>query len=82
MYVTVENTGGNSGSILVRPWRRYSDGSVNDSIVDEFTVNVAAHRTKKIYGKYGYKATDHDLRQCGVYLAGSTSVTPLRVVPF
>lgn len=79
VYVTVTNTGGSSGSITVRPWRRYSDGGVNESVLDEFTVNVPAYGTKKIYGKYGYKASEHELRQCGVFMGHAVVPTPLPV---
>jgi hypothetical protein len=81
VYVTLTNTGSSRGSVDVRPWRRYSDGGVNDSVLDTFTVKVPAHSTRKVYGKYGYKATDHDLIQCGVYLDSSINLHSLPVVP-
>jgi hypothetical protein len=80
VFVGFRNDGDAAGSIDVTPWRRYSDGSVNDSVLDEFTVDVPAHGVKETYADYGFDSTKHDLVQCGVILNGdSAHVTPLRV---
>jgi hypothetical protein len=79
VYVTFRNVGGADGSVDARPWRRYNDGTVNESAIDEFTVDVPAHETKRVYGKYDYNALDHELIECGVYLGHNATPTPLDV---
>jgi len=77
VYVTVHNSNATEGTIKIRPWRRYSDASVNDSIMDEFEVTVPAFTTKKAYGSYGYNAEAHTLLECGVFVDGATEPTPI-----
>jgi hypothetical protein len=80
VYVTLHNKGYSTGSIDLRPWRRYSDGSVNDSVLDTFTVKVRAGQTKKVYSVYNYNAQDHALLGCGLYVNDGFRVIHLRVV--
>lgn len=80
VLVTIRNSGNRVGKLQMRPWRRYSDGSVNESIVDVFTVSVPAGVTKGFKSIYNYNAEDHALRECGVYIGHSFNVTPLKVV--
>jgi hypothetical protein len=80
VYVTVRNIGSTEGTMEIRPWRRYSDSSVNDSILDAFKVTVPANSTKKTYGEYGYNAEAHSLLECGVFVDDATEPTPLEAL--
>jgi hypothetical protein len=77
--VSIRNTGSTKETMHVRPWRRYSDGSTNDSVMDEFDIPVPPHTWRNMYGMYDYNALDHDLLECGVYLNDAVSPTPLQV---
>jgi hypothetical protein len=79
VHFTLRNTGASKGSIDIRPWRRYSDGSVNDSPMDTMTVDVPGGETKSSYGAFNYNPQEHELLECGVYVGDSTTVTLLRV---
>jgi hypothetical protein len=79
VYVTFRNTGTARGTVSVTPWRRYSDGTTNDSVMDMFQVTVPAHKFKTIYGAYDYNAQQHDLLECGVYVGSNLRPTPIRV---
>ena len=80
VYVTVRNTGPTEGTMKIRPWRRYSDASVNDSFLDTFEVTVPAYSTKKAYGTYGYNAEAHTLLECGVYVDDAVEPTPIKAL--
>jgi hypothetical protein len=82
VYVTLRNRGSEAGEIDLRPWRRYSDGSVNDSVVDVFTVKVGAYATKKTYARFGYNPQEHELLACGVYTGDNVVPTRISVVQF
>ncbi len=73
---------GAAGEIDLRPWRRYSDGSVNESVVDTFTVKVPAYGTKKTFAKFGYNPQEHELLGCGVYSDDNVVPTKISVVRF
>ena len=77
VYVTVRNNGSTEGTMKIRPWRRYSDASVNDSIMDAFEITVPAYSTKKTYGEYGYNAEEHSLLECGVFVDDAVEPTPI-----
>lgn len=79
VFVTVRNNGATGGDFNVRPWRRYSDGSENDSAMDTLTITVPAHSTKHGWAQFNYNALDHELLECGVYAGSSVDVTPLEV---
>jgi hypothetical protein len=79
VYVTIQNDGSDDGSINLRPWRRYSDGSSNASVVDEFKMTVPAHDSAKVYNRYDYNAEKHELIECGVYLGDVSSPTEIAV---
>ena len=78
VYVTIRNNGPTEETMRIRPWRRYSDASVNDSFMDAFEVAVPAYSTKKTYGSYGYNAEAHTLLECGVFVDDATEPTPLK----
>jgi hypothetical protein len=79
VYVTFRNTGTARGTVSVTPWRRYSDGSTNDSVMDMFQVTVPAHKFKTVYGMYDYNAQQHELLECGVYVGDNLRPIPIRV---
>jgi hypothetical protein len=79
-FLAIRNTGPTAGSIDVRPWRRYNDGSTNDSIMDTLTIRVPAHGMKRGHATFDYNALNHDLLECGVYMGNSINPVPLEVV--
>jgi hypothetical protein len=78
-FFAVRNTGSAAGSVDARPWRRYSDGSVNESVLDTVTVKVRAGATKRFTAQFNYNALQHDVLGCGFYWGDSLNVSRIRV---
>ncbi len=78
-FITLKNTGNASGEIDARPWRRYSDNEVNDSIVDTLTMTVPAGATKKFHAEFGYNAEAHGVLECGLIMGSDTEPTMIAV---
>jgi hypothetical protein len=66
----------------VRPWRRYSDNSVNDSGADALTLDVPAGETVTFRAEFGYDAEKHRLVECGVELNGLAEPVRFEVVGY
>ena len=66
--MTIRNPNTTAQEVDARPWRRYSDSSTNDSILDTLTMTVPAGETKKFNAEFGYNAEDHSVIECGPLL--------------
>jgi hypothetical protein len=79
--LTFRNTGSRAESFSdVTPYRRYDDGTVNMSGVDQLSgLKVAARSTKTYFAKFDYDALSHDVLECGLIKSGSSKIISLRV---
>jgi hypothetical protein len=78
-WLTFRNAGTSNRSVTFTPVRRYDDGQVNESAMNESSTDVAAGQTWK--GKtnaFSYKAHEHEVVGCTVRI-GETDY-PIRVV--
>lgn|SRR5262245_5531626 len=78
--VTVRNTGDKTGTFTGWPWRRYNDGTVNDSMMDAVMVDIPAHTTRQITERYNYNALEHELLECAMNGGSNGVKTSLRVL--
>jgi hypothetical protein len=79
-FVTLRNPDLSSDDVDLRPWRRYSDNSTNDSIIDIQTASLSGKRIEKFRFDLGYNAEDHAVLECGVYMPDKLEPTKIRVV--
>ncbi len=74
-FLTFHNSGNADGSTTVVPVRHYTDGAMNESGMDMFTVDVPAGRTVKVHtDQMIYKAHEHEIEACGLLLDGNDEV--------
>lgn len=67
VQVTLVNRGSDDAKVSVLPIRRYSDGTTNDSPLDEMLdLSVPPYETKRFFNDYDYNAERHDLLECSV----------------
>jgi len=80
VHVTLRNDDTEDATIDLRPWRRYSDASVNDSFLDTMLdLAIPAGSSKSFYGEFDYNAEEHSLIECGVYMPGDVEPTEVEV---
>jgi hypothetical protein len=81
VYVTLRNVGDAAGEVDAVPVRRYSDASVNDSVLDTMTMAVPAKQTKRFFAEFDYNAEEHDLIECGLRFGPGSAPSPINVRP-
>jgi hypothetical protein len=77
-YVT--NPGNATVEYDVTPIRQYSDGSTNQSAMDELILQIPPG-THSAQHTYAYQATDHALTRCGIQDDTTYRMTWIRVRP-
>jgi hypothetical protein len=75
-YLTFRNSGDEDGTVSAVPVRHYDDGDINESALDEVSVDVAAGATwQGRTGAMTYKAHEHEVTDCGVRVDGRPEVS-------
>jgi hypothetical protein len=75
-YITLRNRGPVAGKVSIWPVRHYSDGKTDESALDMLVgLAVPAHATKSFKSRaYTYKASEHEIKACGVRVNGGPEV--------
>jgi hypothetical protein len=75
-YLTFRNSGSHGGTVSAVPVRHYDDGDINESALDEVSVDVAAGDSWQGHTEaMTYKAHEHEVTDCGVRVDGRPEVS-------
>jgi hypothetical protein len=82
-YITLHNRGPVAGTVSVVPVRHYSDGKTEESALNILVgLRVPAHATRSFKSpRYAYKASEHEIRTCGVRVNGGPEVRIMALHP-
>jgi hypothetical protein len=81
-YVTLRNAGASKGTTRIRPWRRYTDKSVNDGTGDVTpALPVPGRATRGFQTTVAFDPKKHVPQSCRVYLGHDrTHYSSIKVV--